>query len=94
MLVALVGGRINTAHPALAAASVRYFDARSKPRASSPDDFTTGVAALLVGSGPYLGIVPRASLLVLHVLDEEFGTTSADLLAAMDAAVRDNAKVV
>jgi hypothetical protein len=95
--IALISGRANTDHPALSGASVKQFDARLNARQSPPDDYTTALAALLVGdgdAGPYAGVAPGADLLVLHVLDEKFRSTTADLLAALDAAIREGAHVV
>jgi hypothetical protein len=95
--IALIAGRANTDHPALSGASVKQFDARQHARKSPPDDFTTALAALLVGNGsanPYVGVAPRANLLVLHVLDDQYASSSADLLGALDAAIREGAQVV
>lgn len=95
--MALIAGQANTNHPALSGASVKQFDARRHARQSPPDDFTTALAALLVGNGsanPYVGVAPRAHLLVLHVLDDQYASSKADLLAALDAAIREGAQVV
>lgn len=95
--IALIAGRANTDHPALSGASVKQFDARLHARPSPSDDYTTALAALLVANGsvsPYLGVAPQAHLLVLHVLDDQYSSSTADMLAALDAATRAGTQVV
>lgn len=95
--IALIAGRANSDHPALAGASIKQFDARRHPRKSAADDFTTALAAFLVGFGSastYRGIARQAHLLVLHVLDEDLGTNTADILAALDAAITEGVQVI
>jgi Subtilase family/Domain of unknown function (DUF4062) len=95
--MALIAGRANTHHPALCGASIKQFDARLHARQSPSDDYTTALAALLVANGsasPYLGVAPKAHLLVLHVLDNQYSSSTADMLAALDAAIREGAQVV
>jgi hypothetical protein len=95
--VALIAGRANTDHPALSGAFVKQFDIRRHARQSPPDDFTTALASLLVGNGsanPYVGVAPRAHLLVLQALDDQYVSSKADILAALDAAVREGAQVI
>jgi subtilisin family serine protease len=95
--MALIAGRANTDHPALAGASIKQFDARRHARKSAADDFTTAHAALLVAPGSasaYRGVARQAHLLVLHVLDDRYMTTNADLLAAVDAAITEGAQVI
>ena len=95
--MALIAGRANTDHPALAGASIRQFDTRRHARESAADDFTTAHAALLVGPGSasaYRGIARHARLLVLHVLDDQYMATTGDLLAALDAAITEGAQVI
>lgn len=95
--MALIAGRANADHPALSGASMKQFDTRRHARQSQPDDYTTALAALLVGNGsanPYVGVAPRAHLLVLHVLDNQYVSSKADVLAALDAAIREGAQVV
>jgi hypothetical protein len=92
--MALIAGRANADHPALAGASIKQFDARRHARTSPADDFTTAHAALLVGSASYKGVAPQAHLLVLHVLDDQYSATTADLLAALEAAVTEGAQVI
>jgi len=95
--IALIAGRANADHPALHGASIKQFDARLNARQSTPDDYTTALAALLVGDGSaisYPGIARQAHLLVLHVLDDEYVSSLADMLAALEAAIREGAQVV
>jgi hypothetical protein len=95
--MALIAGRANTDHPALAGASIKQFDTRRHARKSAADDFTTAHAALLVGSASasaYSGVARQAHLLVLHVLDYQYSATTGDLLAALDAAVTEGAQVI
>jgi thermitase len=108
--IALIAGRANTDHPALAGASVRQVDARLRGRQRVPDDYTTALASLLVGTGnasPFRGIAREAELLVLHVLDHEHDDSGdtvdigvdpvispAEVLAAVDAAVTEGAQVI
>jgi subtilase family protein/uncharacterized protein DUF4062 len=87
----LIAGRANTGHPALAEASIKQVDARSKAGHDGSDDYTTSLAALLVGAH---GIAPGAELLVLQVLDRSGMTSSSDMLAAVDAAIREGAHVI
>ena len=95
--IALIAGRANADHPALSGAVVRQFDARLNARQGPSDDYTTALAALLVGDGSassYRGIARQAHLLVLHVLDDKYASSKAEMLAALDAAIRDGAQVV
>jgi subtilisin family serine protease len=95
--IALIAGRADTEHPALSEAHVTRYDARLHARESPPDDYTTALAALLVGNssaGPYRGIAPLAHLLVVHVLDDQYVSSKADMLAGLDVAIRGGAQVV
>jgi hypothetical protein len=95
--MALIAGRANADHPALSRASIKQFDARLNARQGTPDDYTTALAALLVGDGSsssYRGIARQAHLLVLQVLDDKYASSKADILAALDAAIREGAQVV
>ena len=95
--MALIAGRANTNHPALSGASVKQFDARLHARQSPPDDYTTALASLLVANGsvsPYRGIASQAHLLVLHVLDDKYYSSTAEMLAALDAAIREGSQVI
>jgi subtilisin family serine protease len=94
--IALIAGRANTKHPALAGASIKQFDARGKPETDDFDDYTTSIAALLVGrSGQaFTGVVPDANLLIVQVLDSNASTTAADMHAGVDAAIREGAQVI
>ena len=96
--IALIAGRANTQHPTLAGASIRQFDARSKPGSSDVDDYTTSLAALLVGkstpTSSFSGVVPGADLLIVQVLDTIGSTTLADMHAGIDAAIREGAHVI
>jgi subtilase family protein/uncharacterized protein DUF4062 len=94
--IALIAGRANTQHPALAGAAIRQFDARSKPDTDDFDDYTTAIAALLVGgsSQAFTGVVPDANLLIVQVLDSMRSTTTADMHAGVDAAIREGAQVI
>jgi subtilisin family serine protease len=95
--LALIAGRANPDHPALAGASMKQFDVRREVRESPPDDFTTALASLLVGNGnasPYRGIAPQAHLLILQILDDQGVSTTWDLLVAVDLAIREGADVI
>ncbi|MBY5351299.1 S8 family serine peptidase [Rhizobium leguminosarum] len=95
--LALIAGKANTEHPALTGAAIRSFDARLRPQESKPDDFTTAHAALLVGKasgGRYLGILPSAQLLIIQALDERYTSSTADITAALNSAVRSGARIV
>src|SRR5690606_40821206 len=61
------------------------------------DDFTTSLAALLVSnniSSPYCGIALEANLLIIQVLDHSYVSSKADLLAALDIAIREGSDVI
>ena len=93
--IALIAGRANAQHPALAGATLRPLDVRSHGSGTAADDFTTGLAALLVGHGAgYRGVAARAELQVLQVLNKAGGAGIGDILTALDAAIRGGAQVV
>src|SRR5215510_614432 len=94
--IALIAGQANVGHPALSGSSIKQFDVRSQKETEGFDDHTTAVAALLVGSHPansYRGIAPKADLLVLQVLNQNSLSSTADILVALDAAIREGAHV-
>jgi len=98
--VALIGGKADERHPALVGASLKQFDVRATSRRSDSDqadDFTTGLAALLVGAEtPNLsrGVAFGADLLVLQVFDETSFAETTDVLAALHVAFTEGAQVV
>jgi Subtilase family/Domain of unknown function (DUF4062) len=95
--LALIAGRANPDHPALAGADIKQFDVRREARESPPDDFTTGLASLLVGPGNashYRGVAPQAHLLVVQILDDQGVTSLRDVLVALDLAIREGADVI
>jgi len=95
--LALIAGWANTEHPALSGTSVKQFNVRSGISPHEHDDFTTALAALLVGSGlttSYRGIAPRAQLLVLNVLDEQSRSWGSEIIVALDAAILEGAQVI
>lgn len=95
--IALIAGKANTEHPALAGAAIQQFDARHPPEPSEPDDYTTALAGLLVGNAQaplYRGVSPDSPLFILNVLSEMRTSYIGDMLAALDAAIREGVKVV
>jgi hypothetical protein len=97
MRLALIAGRANTQHPVLTRAAIQHFDARHHREGETADDFTTALAALLVGddaSGLYCGVAPAAELLIVQVLDDTYRTTEADLLAGIQVALTEDIRVV
>jgi hypothetical protein len=95
--IALIAGRANTDHPALSRSEIRQFDVRHDGRADNPDDFTTAIAAMLVGNdaeNAYLGVAPASHLTVLQVLDKHYTVTNTDIAVAVDAAIREGAHVI
>jgi len=95
--IALIAGRADTTHPALARAAVKQFDVRHEPESDAPDEFTTAVAALLVGNdetNSYTGVAPQAQLTILQVLDDKYSVTNADVVIAIDAAIREGSHIV
>jgi subtilisin family serine protease len=97
--ITVIAGKANLNHPALTEATgITQFDMRDQKVAQPPDDYTTAVAALLVGkSGEgrnYTGILPGANLSIFQVLSEKYVTTDSTLLAAIEAAIVSGNKII
>lgn len=97
--IAVIAGKANLNHPALIEATgISQFDIRDKKTSQPPDDYTTAIAALLVGKSDdgtnYIGLLPNARLSIFQVLSEKYNTTDSTLLAAIEAAIVSGNKII
>jgi hypothetical protein len=94
--IGIIAGKADTNHPALAHANIQHIDVRRKKSSSSPDDYTTGLAGLLVGTQAGLpnGAIPNAELVIIQALSKDFATTMAEVDAAVEMAIFDGVNVL
>jgi hypothetical protein len=95
--LALISGRADTSHPALAGASIQQVNVSGRRGPAAPDDYTTAIAGLLVGSDPaggYRGVSPGTELLVLGILEQNYAASRDAISRALDAARIDGVDAV
>jgi subtilisin family serine protease len=95
--IALIAGRANEDHEVLQGAALQQVNVGSIDPDGRADDYTTALAALLVGQGPVdwpIGITPGSRLVVFNVLGGGVEATTGSILAAIDAALVEGARVI
>jgi hypothetical protein len=85
--IGMIDTAVDTAHPALAAASISVRDVRASGRQPSSADHGTGVASLLVGGreSPVVGLVPDSELFAADAFHADGSDLSADVFALVSA---------
>jgi subtilisin family serine protease len=95
--VAVIDSQVDTAHPDLAGAVVRTFDAVGDG-ITSPDFHGTAVAGIIGSRGVVEAVAPQAAILAVRAFRTKPGelpeTTSEILLVAIDWATGNGAKVL
>jgi minor extracellular serine protease Vpr len=93
--VAVIDTGVDTSHPDLKGKVVGGYDfVKNDPNPQDENGHGTHVAGIIAGNGKVKGVAPGASLLAYRVLDAEGIGTDANILAAIDQAVKDGANVM
>jgi hypothetical protein len=95
--LALISGKADTSHPSLAGARVHQVSVSGRASTPQPDQHTTAVAGLLVGSDQasgYRGVTPGTELLVLGIIDQRGMAARDSISRALDAARIEGVDVV
>lgn len=91
--IALLAGRANEHHPALAGAAIVQVETRGDGKVSPCDDHTTSMAALLVAdSSEYRGVAPGAELAIFNVFVDNLFVH--DIVGVLQTAIEQGAQVI